>query len=1005
MSNLFEANAPRVLNLPAGSRFLSLLAQGLIESLFSSDAPEELANAIIYVPNRRSARALAYALFKANGEKTLLLPDIRALGDLESSEPPPSAELRLAPLPPILPAGRRLGGLARLVLAYFSNRGTEIPAAAALSAARELASLLDQAALSGDVNWDKLGQIVEDQDLAHHWEDSAKFLEIISTAWPNQLEQAMAMDPFTRRLAAAEALARHWCQSPPKAPVIIAGSTGATPASRVLMQAALQAPRGLIVLPGLDPHISPTREREIRQTPSHPQFTLLRALDTLGLKARDSAVWPGLKMTKLGAARGRLIHEALAPAAETAGWTRRLRAMAETSDIRTFVTQAVQGLDIIAAADEAEEARLSALLLRQIYETPDQTAALVTPDAGLARRVSALLRSYNIHCPPSAGYPLSQTKAGSFALLIGEWLCDPTHPEKLLAVLRHELSQFGEDAVNQLDRHLLRGPRLWRTPQELLARVARLKEFGDRRRPSEVTTQIEDLLSTLEPVLDNLAAINGPSEFQTAQVILDAITATALQVGKLPSPWIGEDGAALSKLFSELLDMSAPLGPIPVASFIELLTQEMVRVTTHHRDGEGRIAIWGPLEARLQSADHIILAGLNEGIWPAQPAADAFLPRRFRTVIGLSDPDERVGLSAHDFAQLACAPRVSILHAARRDDKPAVASRWVWRLRMLIRGALDKTQADALLAPDPNTDPRMWLSFLKQAPPPDPNLNIRPTPRPPLDARPKKLSVTRIETLIRDPYAIYCESILKLRRLDKPCLVPDARHKGTAIHSALEAFENAGANWPASTLLDRIETELAGQGVSLAEILALRAVREKVVGAFLDWHGNVQKTLAKPPLVESKGELEISLSQGTFKLTGTADRIDFESDQTLAIYDFKSGAPPTEKQVKSGLAPQMPLLGLIAQEGAFEGLKSPLAVSRLAYIRFGSAFEVKELKQPPSPRDLIQETKAGLIKLLTGFENPEQAYLNAPVPERVKYASDYDRLSRRDEWLGLDTYD
>lgn len=1006
MTNLFGPDAPRVLNLPAGSPFLIRVARGLIDSLQANQHPGVLADAIIYVPNRRSARALAYALFQANGGKALMLPDIRALGDLESTEPPPSAENRLADLPPIYPPGKRLGELSRLIMAYFNEKKAAIPASTALSSAREMASLLDQAALSGDVDWNGLDELVQDQALARHWEESVEFLHIITRLWPDQLKSARAMDPFARRLAAAEAMAEFWRQSPPTSPVIIAGSTGATPASQVLMRAVLEVPHGLIILPGLDPDISPASATEVRQTPSHPQFTLLRALDRLGISTRNVVQWPGQDPEPAHTARGRLIQEALAPAKETAAWTRRLKTAAGPEPIETFVKRAVEGLDLIAAKDETDEAHLAALLVRQTFETPHQTAALVTPDIGLTRRVSAILKSYGIDCQPSAGRPLSQTDAGSFAILIGAWICDPTHPVRLLAVLRHKLSRFDPDAVNLLDRYILRGPRLWQSPDAFLAHADNILNDPSHSRPGEgVRSQLHRLLEDLSQVLFSVAEMIPASSSQTTEHVLSMIAQASTLIGSGPTPWTGEDGAALSKLFSNMLDMSAPLGLIPTRSIIDLLTQELTRETIRDKDGEGRVAIWSPLEARLQSADHIILAGLNEGVWPSQPPADAFLPRRFRTLVGLSDPDERVGLSAHDFAQLACAPRVTLLYAKRRDDKPAVASRWIWRLRMLVRSALEQTESDRLLAPGCREDPRIWLQALEQTPPPDPDLKIRPEPRPPVHARPKRLSVTRIEALIRDPYAIYCEAVLKLRKLDEPCRMPDARHKGTAIHAALEAFEKDGAHWSADALVNRLEKELADQGISLAELIALRTARERVVRQFLSWHAARAPALSKHSLIESKGSLDISLGAGTFKLTGTADRIDVCADQTLVIYDFKSGIPPSKKQVDSGLAPQMPLLGLIAKDGHFTGLDAPRAISDLAYIRFGTAFEVTPASQSNSAEDLIAQTRTGLHTLLRAFDDPLQPYLSVPRPARIKHASDYDRLSRRDEWQGLETYD
>ncbi len=213
------------------------------------------------------------------------------------------------------------------------------------------------------------------------------------------------MDPFARRLAAAEALAADWLANPPSAPVIIAGSTGATPAGRVLMKAALTLPKGLIVLPGLDMDADEEAWNAIRQSVSHPQNSLIDALDHLAVAPADVAVWPGIKEQDTNTARRRLIHEALAPADATADWRATLKVLAKAtgSTVEGFAVDALSGLTVIEAPDEAAEAEAAALLMRETLETPDETAALVTPDAGLARRVSALAEALGRGCAAVGG--------------------------------------------------------------------------------------------------------------------------------------------------------------------------------------------------------------------------------------------------------------------------------------------------------------------------------------------------------------------------------------------------------------------------------------------------------------------------------------------------------------------------------------------------------------------------------------------------------------------------
>lgn len=1000
---------PRVFTIPPGANFLKALALELAARYGLADKPEALAEAIIYVPNPRSERALGFALHQISSNGACLLPDIRALGELEDDPPPPSAEVALADLPPAISPAERIGGLTRLVLAYYDSTGMHLPAASALAAARELARLLDQAALSGEVDWQKIDALVPEANLATHWQQSAQFLKIITQAWPAHLEEATALDPYARRYAAAEALVHHWQAHPPQGPVIIAGSTGATPASRLLMTAALSLPQGLVVLPGLDQASPQPIWDDVAQIPSHPQFTLARTLDTLGLVPDAVPLWPMPDVPKTNSARVRLIHEALAPAGRTADWRARLAELAGSNDTTDFVTRALDGLSLIEAEDEADEALLAALMLRHTLETERDTAALITPDMGLARRVSQWLKHWQIEVSPASGLPLSQSMPGSLILLISQWLQDVSHPVHLLAVLQHSAVWFEDTAVRDLDKYVLRGPRVWHNWDGLLDHAERCKL------PPSSQAAVRQLLLDVSTALE-MAGIETDAEIPDidGDIWLNALSALAGEVCAPPAPWLGEAGASTSSKLRELADMFSPLGPQPLAIWRELLEAEFAQTLFQSGPPHARLAIWRPIEARLQTADRIILAGLNEGVWPAQPPADAFLPRRLRTEMGLSDPDERIGLSAHDFAQFAAAPQVTLLTSQRREDKPAIASRWVWRLRTLVRGALGGEGTRRALSPSPGLDPRPWAAAL-QMPPPLTQQQIEPRPTPPLYARPRELSVTRIETLIRDPYAIYGEYVLGLRKLDRLNVAADVRTRGTAIHAALERFELDGGGDTPEALLHLLEDELRRGGESEAELIGLRGIRAEVCRAYVIWRETVARDFARAPLTEQQGRLQLEIAGQPFTLKGTADLLHAYTAGGAAILDYKTGAPPTDKQVLSGLAPQMPLQGLIAEAGGYSEL-GQRRIEALTYIQFGSRFKVEDIGQRgkkdevQSIAEILAAARTGLVALLTEYANPEHPYLSAPRPERVpehakNNKGDYDRLARRAEWAGLTNYD
>lgn len=998
---LFTPGAPRIYTIPPGASFLTCLAEALVERMGAKEDPAALADALIYVPNRRSAKELAAALHRTIDKPAFLPPEIRALGDLESDEPPVGTEEAIAGLGPPLSAAKRLGQLARLVMAKSDQEELLLPPRAALSAARELAALLDQASLSGSVDWSLLPTLVENSDLAHHWERSVKFLQIVAEAWPGYLAEIGAMDPFARRLAIAEALAEHWVSNPPQAPVIIAGSTGATPASRTLMNAVITVPQGAVVLPGVDRDVSASAERDIRSDPSHPQHALMLTLSELNCPPSDVHIWPGAEPTDTAHARAELIHEALAPAKQTSDWLKRLEEIAGDDTPEIFAHRALTGLDLIEADDEAEEAMCAALLLRETLETPGQTAALISPDAGLTRRVSSLLKRWNVTAPPSAGVPLLRTRAGSFLSLILDWAIDPGDPVKLCAVIKHKLArQLGQN-IAILERGFLRGPRRWRSLEDLAAFIekevakpkGKYRGFTDAeaRIAARYVRELAASITTHAPDLSGDGSIHG-------QQAAEQIAALAEQLASTNILWSGADGAAAMRLLENMAEASRPLGALPTHAMPGLLeTLASGTSVASTEPSHPRLSLLGPLEARLQTADRIILAGLSEGVWPALPGADSFLPRHFRDRLGLQDTEARLGLSAHDFAQLACAPNVTLLTSKRRDDAPAVNSRWVWRLKTLAEGAL----GDASEALAPAHDPRQWAAALQKPTGELPANFARPQPTPPVEHRPRRLSVTRINTLQRDPYAIYAERVLKLSKLDALDAPIDARLRGTAIHAALEDFEADGSKKSPENLLTLLEHHLRDAGQGEDEILSSRAVNARTIDWYLSEWRNPRLSDVQTHWLEVDGKLTFPFAGENFTLSAQADRIELRKDGALAVVDFKTGNPPSNKSINAGLEQQMPLQAVIAEAGGFESVPAK-TVEALEYVAFKAtpnAVHIESKERMLS--ELITDAKAGLQTLLDGYANRDQPYLSVPRIQFIsQYAGDFDHLARRAEWAG-----
>lgn len=998
------AGGQKVFTLPPSSAFLDELARGLVVATGARDNPEVLADALIFTPNQRAARGLALSLYHAMGD-TLLTPEIRPLGDIEEEDGLAAFGPDALDLPPALSPAQRRGALARLIQAWrMKVDGENLPPASLLAAADELGALIDQACMVGGVDWSKLGSLAGElaPQLAQHWQVSADFLDIVMKAWPQHLHEIGYSDPQARRLGAAEALATRWARNPPEHPVVVAGSTGAGAATRHLMQAVLKLPKGLIVFPGVDPDLDDAGWASVADAASHPQHTLGATLAWLGLKPQNLQPWPVDLENERERARRRLINEALAPAIATRDWNDRLAALAAPSRPRDLVTEALQGVSLVEAEDESEEALVAALLLRETLETPGRTAALVTPEASLARRTAAILERWGIDIAPSAGIPLSRTAPGSLLLILARWIAKPADPVLLLAVLKHECVLLGRDPetyraiISAMERTTLRDPP--RSPS--LEALAKRLNTLERPQPeaASLITELEQLHYLANPPFTD-EMIDGAAAAESVARLAEALCATPTLEGA--RIWSGKAGAMAAQFVDNLSQLSTSMGRMQAGAFPDFAESVMHRmIAAPDAPEHPRIAIFGPLEARLQRRDRMILASLNEGAWPRAAAADAFLNRTLRKRLGLPDPDERIGLSAHDFAQMANAPEVILLRARRVDDKPAVASRWLWRLRTLAAAGLGgREAADEALKSAASADPILWAHELRK---PGKVMSAKPpAPTPPVTARSlDSFSPSRVVTLIRDPYADYARRVLRLKPLRGVGEDVDVRERGTAVHAAIETFED-GDNESAIGPLIEEGLQVAGAAPELVKLEA--PLWQRAGAAYVRWLADRAPRRIRAA-IEQKAEISFDTSIGPVKLEATADRIEQLSDGTLAIIDFKTGQPKKAAQVESGLEPQLALEAAIAARAPF-GPIGPAPTSELIYFRMSmSAETAKDDNGQPlafkngTTAQIAEDALEGLKALIDQYANPAQPYYSKPRVEFIWTVSDYDRLARRAEW-------
>jgi ATP-dependent helicase/nuclease subunit B len=1014
----------RVFTIPASAPFLSTLiraiAEGrLIEGFSASNDPLALAKTTLFLPTQRAAQVARAAFLDVLGRDAVVLPRIVPLGEIDEDE---LVFASAATGPAALEIPQELGGLerrmvlTRLVLQWIGSpslkTGTGKPLvantpASALALADALARLIDDMT-TRQVPWDRLDDLVP-PEFDEYWQKTLEFLQIARETWPGILRERGRIEPAERRDRLIEAERQRLALS--DGPVIAAGSTGSMPATAKLLATIAALPHGAVVLPGLDTQLDAPSWDLIggsaadKPAPGHPQFAMHALLARIGIR-RDDVI----RLGESGA-RERLLSEALRPAAGTERWATARGGGAARDD-------ALAGLAMIEAANAEEEALAIAVALREAAEHR-KTAALVTPDRALARRVGAALARWNITADDSGGDALADTEAGVFARIAAQAALDGVPPVGLLALVKHARFRLGAAtgaharAIAALERAVLRGPRPRPGTEGLAGALTRFREELAKFRRGEATdlhrsdprTTIADqdldaagdFVTALAAALAPLEGLKGRQSFMAlAELHGEALTALSRADAAPSAAFAHTDGTELAQAFAEIAEQDPGDDlRIDVRDYPELFAATIApRVCRRPGNPGARVRILGLLEARLVSADRIVLGGLAESVWPPATRTDPWLSRPMRLALGLDLPERRIGLSAHDFAQLAGTRDVILTRAAKLNGAPTVASRFVQRLAAVA----GEQWKDALARGE------TYVAWGRALDRPAAFQRIRrPEPKPPRDARPKQLSVTEIEHWLRDPYTIYAKHVLKLAPLDRVDTLPGARDRGTVIHGAIGEFtERFAKKMPADPLAALL-------AIGEQHFAALRDYPEarafwwprfqRIARWFVAWEAE-RRASASAVHAETYAKLDIPLGERSFTLTTRADRIEQRAGG-YAILDYKTGQLPTEKQVRTGLAPQLTLEAAILRAGKFRDIAGG-SVAELAYVglRGGEPAGIHvpiEFKEG-TPDSHADKALSRLTAIALRFEDETTPYRSLVSPMWSRRYGDYDHLARVKEW-------
>lgn len=905
---------------------------------------------------------MADAFVKAQGMQPTLLPQMTPIGDVEEDElllSGEGAEEALFGLPPAIERSERLMLFTKIIMAKPSDFGLEkMSLNQACFLAQELARLIDTVH-NENLDFSNLAQLVP-EEYAAHWQETLKFLEIITRYWPEILKERGLSDPSFRRNELIRRQCHIWRKHPPAKRIVAAGTTATFPAMKELAATVLALPKGELIINGLDRELDADSWAAIDET--HPQFELKELLDYLELKREDVADFEPARNIE----REKLISEVMRPAKTTDKW-RNLAA-------EGIKSEALHGITAVNCNDIREEALAIALIMRQTLEIPEKTAALVTPDRNLARRVASELERWDIKVDDSAGRPLTLTPVGTFLRLVAETAVRECRRIDFLSLLKHPLTGLGQSyaetrmLTRQLEQKVWRGGKADEALEAFAAKLCELQ--GDF---SELCSgEKADLKGLIRSHIKAAERIASLSDKDGGQIL-----------------WRGDDGEAAANFIADWYEKAEVLGEIDVKEYLGLWEAMAAGVMVRPKFGmHPRLRILGPIEARLTHFDTLIAGEVNEGVWPQAAASDPWMSRPMKKDFGFPLPEKAIGVSGLDFSLLMGAEEVFLTRAERVQGTPMVKSRWWMRLETVLK-ALNLSINDF-------SDVVYRLSAKNFDKPEQFEKVNAPAPCPPVSARPRELSASAIELLMRDPYSVFAKYILRLKPLDDVETDLTMADYGTIIHAILEKFNN---KYNEALPPDALEKLLEIGKESFAEnnlALERRAfwwpnfekIAEHLVKVEEEYRQEVRKVHN-----EVKGKFSFNAPAGVFTVTAKADRVDETKDGRINIIDYKTGKIRTPKEVAKGFAPQLPIEGLIAEKGGF-GTLPAAEVAKLIYWQLGRRETVIE----ENMEDILATTEDHLHKLISVFDFETTPYICHPNPKRIPEYSDYEQLARVKEW-------
>lgn len=999
--------------IPHHVPFLKSLIAGLFEK--SNHDLEEFSKIQILLPSRRACKNLKDVLLNYFDGNLLLMPDIRALGDLDLDElslkatSSKTAEIISAINPTIDPV-RRQCILAKMI---FDKTDLAPSHEQALLIAAALGRFLDDMTTEG-VAFDDLNGIIPDQ-YAHHWQKTLHFLNILNDQWPKWLQENGLIESADKRNLLLNAWADLWATTPPTNPVYIAGVTGTIPAAATLMKTVASLTNGGVILPGFDVECDDDTWKTMQA--DHPYHGFKTLLDHLEITKDQIKIWSYGEDPKNTSSLDPVLREIMRPSESSDLWF-----TLNKENFEAF-KETLENITYLKTKDELEEAQLVAIKTRALLEDPKKTITIVTANRNLARHISSKMKRWGLDIDDSAGIPLHQSDIGRWLLLIAQAATKTEDQALFLSLLKHQLTHLDDHA------HLLKD--VANFEKNILRAAPDYESIEEENSVSSEDSPSTEIYERIETIKTELKSLNSALKNKTLSFdqILEAHLKLAEKIGPKDIKenitdgtlshdddvqsllWRGDDGETAAHFLSRLLTTFKKLDQNDhpkiqtPKSYITILRQFMSGVNVRSKFGtHPRVQILGLMESRLHDSDVFFLCGLNEGMWPPSPPSDPFLSRHMRMNAGLPSPDKMIGLAAHDFiSKLGSGREIYISNSQKEGSSPANPSRFIVRLNAI----LEKLEAPL------KTDTQL-LKWAQQI---DETQNVlsakRPEPKPPLPLRAIGLSASDVALWMRDPYGLYAKRILKLKKLEPINKQISFAERGQFIHRCMEKWVKETLDGLNETALDRlleIGAELLPTYCPDASIQPFWQHRFEELAREIVSYEREWRTHNQPIIIEEFGECYLSATDKNgkdhrFRLYAKADRIDQnKNDQSLSIIDYKSGTKITKNHVTKGLEPQLAVEAIIAQNDGYKSkdgisIKAPIGLLTYWILSKASDFGNDDItNKKTQPEAIIENAHKGLTDLFRAFLDEDMPYLAIPNEDYAPKYNDYEHLSRYQEW-------